>query len=108
MEMNEKDLMFIALCTAIGRSNYQIYSSEIHHTDVWRSVRNSDGELLDGNFLLGIGRKISVSLPIQQYWGICQDISRNIEKSPKMIEYNSNDRINMFLHIYRDPADDGL
>jgi len=95
---NHRITLYIALCKA--KQKWMVACPDMRHQAkngydklVWRSKFHSDGSIIDGWFILGIGRKkgeqITYHIPMDK-WDDC-DFAETLEKAPKWDKHTSDD-----------------
>lgn len=87
-------------CTLFVLLAKQLQSSGV---TVWRSLKNSDGSVWDGWFLLGVGttdgQQISYHLPVNKYWDLTE-YAVTYDVAPKFDGHTPTDVLDRLIKIY--------
>lgn len=99
--------LYIALCKKVHEMDEVhcavsgIHKSVYPHFRVWRSTTHSDGSVMEGWFVLGIGKKqgeqITYHLPLDE-WAEC-DFAETLEKAPEWDEHTSDDVLERLISL---------
>jgi len=88
--------LFIALCKSLTEHRKLAMDVEkvmIRYATAWRSKLQSDGQMYDGYFIIGIGKdegyQMTYHLPIK-YWDEC-DFAETLDKAPEYDGHSSDD-----------------